>query len=246
MDFPPSRAAAFDLFAGTWSSDVPGIGGGGAALFDDERVRWLEDRAGGFAGKTVLELGPLEGGHTWMMAKSGARVTAIESNVRAFMKCLIVKNALGLDADFQLGDFRPYLATTTDRYDFLMMSGVLYHMTDPVAVLRDAARVADSFGIWTHYFDAARVMARKELAHKFAAQAETAEFNGKRIELHRQRYKKARAWDGFCGGDSAHSYWLTRQSLFDLLDALGFDVTPGEETPDHQNGPAILLYARRR
>jgi hypothetical protein len=68
VDFAPARAAAFDLFAGAWSSDVPGIGGGAAALFDDDRVRWLEDRAGGSAGKT--ELGPLEGGHTWMMARA--------------------------------------------------------------------------------------------------------------------------------------------------------------------------------
>jgi hypothetical protein len=142
--------------------------------------------------------------------------------------------------------FSPYLAATADRYDFLMMSGVLCHMTDPVAVLRDAARVADSIGLWTHYFYAARVMARKELSHKFVDEAEAVALEGKKLELHRQHYKKARAWEGFCGGDSAHSYWLTRQSLFDLLDALGFDLTPGEETPDHQNGPAILLYARRR
>ena len=41
------------------------------------------------------------------MARAGAtHITSIESNIRAFMKCLIVKEALGFSADIYLGDFR--------------------------------------------------------------------------------------------------------------------------------------------
>src|SRR5262249_54236068 len=45
-------------------------------------------------GRSVLELGPLEGGHTKQMLDLGARsVLAIESSPEAFLKCLTVKAA---------------------------------------------------------------------------------------------------------------------------------------------------------
>src|SRR5688572_15155391 len=86
VSFEPSFTAPFDLFKGEWASIVPGYGGGFAELFDDARVRWIEEQMGGFAGKRILELGPLEGGHSYMMAKAGGIVTSIEANIRAFMK----------------------------------------------------------------------------------------------------------------------------------------------------------------
>jgi hypothetical protein len=53
------------LFNGEWASNVPGFGMGELKLFDDPRVKWLGEQMGGFAGKRILELGPLEGGtHT--------------------------------------------------------------------------------------------------------------------------------------------------------------------------------------
>ena len=98
---PPSKEASFRIFDGAWSSYVPGFGPGGAPLFDDERIRRFEQQCGGFQGKRILELGPLEGGHTYMLSRAcAASVTAIESNTIAFLKCLIVQNALKFDAEF--------------------------------------------------------------------------------------------------------------------------------------------------
>jgi len=145
---PPSREAAFRIFDGAWSSNVPGYGLGSAQLFDDHRIKWIEEQCGGVKGKHILELGPLEGGHTYMLSRSGAAsIKSIESNTTAFLKCLIVQNALKFNADFILGDFRPYLDTCTDTYDLLIASGVLYHMTDPVKLLQDMAKVSRSIGI---------------------------------------------------------------------------------------------------
>jgi len=47
-------------------------------------------------GKKVLELGPLEGAHTYMLEKAGGDVLSIEGNHGAYIRCLIVKNFYGL------------------------------------------------------------------------------------------------------------------------------------------------------
>jgi SAM-dependent methyltransferase len=243
---PPSIENALRLFEGQWSSIIPGYGFGNADLFNDHRVRWFEERVGGLSGKRVLELGPLEGGHTYMMAERGASVLAIESNARAYMKCLIVQSALKFEAQFLLGDFRPYMASTEDRFDLLVASGVLYHMTDPVALLRDMCRVANSIGIWTHFYDPHVIEARPDLANKFEKKPKFVEFTGRKIEMYRQAYLTALEWAGFCGGADDHGYWLTLEGIEFVLDASGFDVELGAVELSHPNGPCSTLFARRR
>jgi hypothetical protein len=77
-------------------------------LFDDNRIKWFEQQCAGFAGKRILELGPLEGGHTCMLSRAGAAsITSIESNTAAFLKCLIVQNTLTFKADSVWGTFVP-------------------------------------------------------------------------------------------------------------------------------------------
>ena len=242
----PSAENAFALFAGEWSSKVPGYATGGGELFDDARIKWLGEKFD-FKGKSVLELGPLEAGHTYMLSTFGASpITAIEANARAYMKCLMVKETLGINARFLLGDFREYLSTTSDRYDFILASGVLYHLTDPVAALGSMARISDHIGIWTHYFDPEVIAAKPHLSRNFSMQPETETALGVSIEKHRQRYRDAVQWNGFCGGSAHDSCWLTKRSLLDYLTALGFIVETTMDHPNHPNGPCILLYAQRR
>src|SRR4051812_20493353 len=92
----PTNQNAIDLIDG-WVSQLPpevGVNAGHAVLFHDPRTVWALERLGSVAGQTVLELGPLEGGHTYMLHQGGARVLAIEANKRAYLKCLIVKELL--------------------------------------------------------------------------------------------------------------------------------------------------------
>ena len=67
---------------------------------------------------------------------NGASVVAVESNTRAYLKCLVVKELLDLQrCHFLLGDFVPYLQETPERFELLLASGVLYHSPDPLAML---------------------------------------------------------------------------------------------------------------
>jgi len=81
----PSPQRALDLHAGEWASHLPspfdGYRAGAMPLYADARLVWAIDRLGGVDGAHVLELGPLEVGHTWMLEQWGAaRITAIEAN----------------------------------------------------------------------------------------------------------------------------------------------------------------------
>ena len=60
---------------------------GTAQLFEDGRVTWAEEIFGRFAKWNILELGPLEGGHSYMFQNRGAdKIISIEANNRAFLK----------------------------------------------------------------------------------------------------------------------------------------------------------------
>jgi hypothetical protein len=242
----PTAAGAFKIFEGEWSTYIPGFGFGHAHLFDDGRIRWFESNCNGFFGKKVLELGPLEGAHTHMLASRGAaNIVSIESNKRAFLKCLIVQNALKFKAQFLYGDFTSYLREETSSYDFILTCGVLYHMKDPVGLLRDISRLGNSVGIWTHYYDEEVINERPELKLKFDPNPEIEVINGVQIKKYRQSYLNDIDLKGFCGGSAPHSYWLTRESLFACLAALGYKTRFTLDERDHVHGPSICIYAYR-
>lgn len=248
VDWPPARENAGRAFEGDWSSAVPGLPGTGTVpLFQDPRITWFEERLGGFDLKRVLELGPLEGGHTYMMTQRGATVTAIESNTRAWMRCLVVKDALDMfGATFLLGDFVRYLRESPQRVDFILASGVLYHMTDPVDVLHNLCRTSDAIGLWTHYFDPDNLRTRTYREKFDFRPREFVTPHGRTVELYGQRYLQALEWAGFCGGSAPGSNWLRRQDILGVLDDEGFDSETFQDQPDHPNGPAFCVFARKR
>jgi SAM-dependent methyltransferase len=239
---PPSVSNAFKIFEGAWSSCIPGLGLGHAQLFEDHRIQSFIENCGGVTGKKVLELGPLEGGHTYMLSRAGAQVKVIESNTVAFLKCLIVKNALNFEAEFILGDFRPYLNSTEDTFDLLVASGVLYHMTEPWKLLQDMARVSQSIGIWTHYYSPEVILSRGDLTKKFEQEPLIVRVGTRDVISYKQRYLEALNWNGFCGGSAPESRWLIRDSLLGLLADLVFQVAIMDENKNHPNGPCMTLF----
>ena len=152
----PSDQNALDLFSGEWSSQPPAgrpdLKAGATPLFDDPRIAWAHHRlmemglAGGFSGRDVLELGPLEGGHTYLIDRLEATsVTAVEANARAYLKCLIAKETFGMPrAKFLLGDCLEFLRTTERRFGVGVACGILYHLTNPVELLELLARRCDA------------------------------------------------------------------------------------------------------
>jgi len=245
---PPHPQNMIDIFAGEWSSKFPaeyGWNAGAIPLFEDLRIHWIFDELRGIHGMRVVELGPLEGGHSFMLDRAGAAsVLAIESNRRAFLKCLIVKELLGLPSvQFVMGDFREYFDGAPHRFDLCVASGVLYHMREPVALLSQIAAQCDRLFLWTHYYDDKIIEGNTNLRHRFkdTVQRTDGEFS---YELHHYNYLEGLELAGFCGGNAPFSHWLTREGLFGALQHSGFrEIRVNDEEPMHQHGPCLSLLA---
>ena len=63
-----------------------------------------------------------------MLERAGGDILSIEGNHGAFLRCLIVKNFLGLKSKFLLGDFSNF-DISRDTFDTVVASGVLYHIS---------------------------------------------------------------------------------------------------------------------
>lgn len=245
----PSPENAVDIFHGLWSSKFPppfdSLAAGHAELFQDPRIKWALDQLGSIRGASVLELGPLEGGHSYMLDRAGAgRVLAIEGNTRAYLRCLVAKELLGMSSvRFACGDFMAYLRTTTDTFDLVLASGVLYHMREPVELLAHLARVSSRVVIWTHYYDAELLRSKPDTATRVVDPVE-AEYGGFGHRIYRHEYGPALDFDGFCGGNKQFAYWLSRDDLLGAVRHLGFNrIEIAFDDPDHQHGPALMFVA---
>lgn len=243
----PSAQNVVDIFAGEWWSVLPnGLEGkpGTSALFNDARIRWLNSQVR-LRGKTILELGPLEAAHTYMMQMMGAKsVIAVEANERAYLKCLCVKELFGLDrTSFLHGDLMRYLEATTDAFDLIVASGVLYHMTEPLKLLSLLCKKADRIFIWTHYFDSA--LRGGKLSGEFSNE-QTIEFEGKKYHGSKRLYPAtALRLKEFAGGPSRYSIWLTRNSILRFFEDEGFKYTVKFEERKHPHGPCFAIVAIR-
>ncbi len=249
----PTPQIAVDILKGEWVSRFPppleAVQAGDAALFEDARLRWLAAELGGLDGRHILELGALEGGHSYMLEQSGAAsVVAIEANTHAFLRCLIVKELLGLQrVRFLCGDFVEYLRDPAGPlFDIGVASGVLYHMVNPAELIELLARRCRShLFLWTHYY--ADAWAENNPAARRFTPAPAAVQAGFSHALMRQYYApKDIGQARFYGGARPHSHWMYRDDILRCLAHFGFpNHKISFDEPDHPNGPAFAVLAGR-
>ena len=242
----PSSQNAVDLFEGQWFSTLPEkIGadtGGMGKLYDDERIHWASSKLGGFQGKNILELGPLEGCHSAMLEAAGASsILAIEANSDAYLRCLVVKELLGLrKTRFQLGDFLEFFKSAPGVFDVGIACGVLYHMRNPVELIELLSQRVGSLFVWTHFFDESSIRENSVVKEKFSGSWQ-ATHSGFAHTLHAYGYGDALDWKGFCGGGSESCNWMEKAELLDAFEYFGFRVAGERLEMEHPNGPAIWL-----
>jgi hypothetical protein len=196
-----------------------------------------------------LELGPLEGGHSYMLEQAGAaRIVAVEANRDAYLKCLIVKELLELrKCSFLYGDAMGYLETTDSHFDACWCAGILYHLVEPVRLIELVAQRAARLYMWTHYYDPARTAAG-EPWHAAFAKEETLDcaYDGFSCRMYRHDYGPARALGRFWGGTRPYAYWLTLDDLLGALEHFGWTGVKMQLATEHPHGSAVNLVAVRR
>jgi hypothetical protein len=246
----PSPQTAIDAVPDSWASRFPppldDTHAGAAELFEDPRVKWAFERIGGVSNQKVLDLGPLEGAHSYMAERAGSsQVVGVEANRKAFLKCLVTKELLNLQrCSFRCGDVTQFLDTTSERFDVCIACGILYHMVEPVRLIELISRVASRIVVWTHVFDEP-ALTNPNLAGKLVGPQEV-DYEGFVHRIYRHSYGLDSRLTGFFGGTQAHSAWLPRDELLRALEHFGWaNIEIGFDEPMHPNGPALALVASR-
>lgn len=179
---------------------------------------------------SILELGSLEGGHTFALARHPAveRVLGVEARATNIARARFVQPLLHIDnADFMEADLEKADLTTFGKFDAVFCSGLLYHLPEPWKLIVQLSHVAPRLFIWTHY-------------------AEENPGNLTVNELKGREYLEG-GLDEPLSGVSPKSFWLTLDSLKKVLTKAGFDsIRILHEDPKHCHGPAVTIAAMMR
>ncbi len=246
----PSAQNAVDALRG-WNHALPdhvGATAGRGAFYNDARIHWALEKFGSVEGCKILELGPLEAGHTYLLERSGAAVIhSIEANKLSFLRCLVVKELLGLqNARFLLGDFTVWLENLQEPYDLIIASGVLYHMQDPLHLLELITKNSDAIYLWTHYASDAAMPMGDPRRQAFVGSVEIREWRGIKVRLYKRSYHGAWRSKSFCGGMHDLHCWMEKDDILAALHVLNFsDIHIAHDEPAHPNGPSFSIFARR-
>ncbi len=246
----PCDQNAIDALAG-WNSAFPpafNITAGAHHLYADGRIQKALQHFGSLEGKTVLEIGPLEGMHTFMLNQARPRVIdAVEANKLCFLRCLVTKQILDIDrARFVLGDIQEWLEKGGQEYDLAIASGVLYHMHDPARFLQLLAPRAKSLFVWTHFFLDSAMPKGDVRRTPFSGSLKSKNIEGLSVRYYERSYFNANANASFCGGMKDQHYWMHREDILDLLGRLGYSsIVIQDEVHDHPGGPCFSLLASK-
>lgn len=248
----PDVQHAVDIFEGEWLSRFPPpfehLQAGSVPLFQDSRITWAGKSLGGFKDANILELGPLEGGHSYMLEQQGAAsVLAVEANRRAYMKCLVAKEICQLRrVRFMLGDFVEFLRQSEEKFDICIASGVLYHMQNPVELLSLIAACADKLMLWTHYYDEAIINANPNLRQGHFGKRKSMAFAGFSHDLYQLNYLDSLKSRKFAGAAARFSYWMSRTDILGALRHFGYgSLDIAFENREHPHGPCFTVAATK-
>ncbi|MES0134594.1 hypothetical protein NKJ88_06465 [Mesorhizobium sp. M0016] len=249
----PSKQAAIDVFSGRWTSGFPresGLKSGGVVpLFDDPRIAYLVNKLGAsIVGINAVELGPLEGGHSYSLIRAGVgELTAIEGNSFCYLKTLITKEVLNLtNLHVEYGEVEKWLDTESRKFGLIVASGILYHLVDPLRALVNMTRRSDSIFLWTHFFDEEYMPAGDLRRVAFSGRVTAAQYMGYTAEYYWRSYLGAQTTDLFNGGIHDTSVWMSRKGILHTFARAGFDVEESFVAADHVNGPSACFLAQRR
>ena len=260
-------SATFDSHSGKFSSQIPTVENSYSIYSDawkfefdrlsaaeiasvaknDPRPLWCAEVYPEFQTFRVLELGPADGYNTMELERLGARsITAIEGNIDAFFRCLILKNNFGLRAQFLLGDFTRIFESYSLGADLLYASGVLYHLKNPVEFIHMCSQRYNNLFLWTHFYDVESVLKIENETNCFANNENTVhQFQGEQFTYFKRVYNPDHVMHpGYIGGLNAFANWISRDDLFKVLEMCGYDVLRIVEDPYAPGRmPAVNIYA---
>ena len=243
----PCNQNIIDIFQNSFFTILPDLktSPGSAGLMDDGRLKWVNELYP-LTDKKVLECGPLELAHSYMMNLFGAsEIVSVESNSYCYLKCLCIKDIYKLNnVKLLLGDINKYITESNQIFDFVLCSGILYHMSNPVQLIENISKITDKMFIWTHIYNS---KSDTICIQKFAENS--FEYSGTVYHGKRQIYQDSGiSGKQYCGGCNNNSFWLTQESLFEALNKYGFNkITVNDSLSDlnHIHGACISIFCEK-
>jgi 2-polyprenyl-3-methyl-5-hydroxy-6-metoxy-1,4-benzoquinol methylase len=231
LSLAPEFITRFDFQGTTFGGDRDAV--------RDQRITEL-NKIYKLEGKRILELGPLEGGHTLAMSRLGAReIVSVEGRPENFVKCSLVKSLYSINnANIVFGDLRSVDLASLGEFDICVCLGVLYHLPNPFRALEAICNVCDRVYIWTHcasdtYPEGSTVTAELDSMCDDIERVYEGKYYGEVM-------KKPQA------GLQSRSFWLTLDALSDAVRDSGFDKLEVLRTGVVANKMTFcLLYAEK-
>lgn len=210
---------SFNIQGGTYGGNFP-------AMADDRlRLHWnaFPDA------KTILELGSLEGGHSFAMAQRPGveRVLGIEGRPSNIDRARYVQGLYGItNVEFVEENLEGDVLEKYGHFDVCFNVGLLYHLPEPWNLVDQIGRVADGLFLWTHY------------ANDKDAKTTVNGLPG----LYYREFGLADPLSGM----SDQSFWPTMTGLKQMIAGAGLKrIEILRDEPAHPHGPAVIMAAYR-
>jgi hypothetical protein len=153
---------------------------------------------------------------------------------------LMVKNALNMKAKFLLGDFLGFLQNDSETYDLVFASGVLYHMSDPVELIRQIAMHSQNVFLWSHY-QASAFSNPERVKHV----KEVPEINFS-CEYFSFSYDLSKGDRAYAGIESSCNR-MRKEDIIEAFQAFGFvSCIEIDDDVDHPGGPAFTMVGSKQ
>ena len=176
--------------------------------------------------ESILELGALEGAHTFMLAQHPRvqRVLAIEGRAANIRKAEFLKQVFDVrNVEFAQANLETD-PLNVGTFDAIFCSGLLYHLPEPWKLIERLPAIAPKLFLWTMYCEDANA--------------------GELVDRYRGRRLLEGGADEPLSGLSSYSLWITLGSLIESLTRSGYtrvEIIKNDLT--HPAGYAITLGA---
>jgi SAM-dependent methyltransferase len=176
----------------------------------------------GLAGRSIVDVGCLEGGFTTEFARLGMLATGIEVRESNYRNCMRVKAGTNLpNLSFVKDD-----AVNIHKYgpfDAVFVSGLLYHLDRPKRFLTDLAGVCNrAVFLETHVARAEETAALR--FHNLSDMTMNEDLPGRWFREYESVTREQLETLRWTAWSNSRSFWIQKEYLLQLLKDLGFDL----------------------
>ncbi len=178
--------------------------------------------ADGLAGKSVIDVGCLEGGYATEFARLGMASTGLEVRDSNYANCLYVKQRTNFpNLTFIKGDANDI--GKYGRFDVFFVNGLLYHLDRPRAFLEAvAANCNKILFLQTHVSYAHQTPAAQ--LYSLSEMTENEALVGRWFHEHGDISEQALDQIKWTSWANHRSFWIQKEHLLGLLKQIGFDL----------------------